>query len=251
MVQDLRVRQNDNCPNGIRLHLVPEINSVNSPKTRQNVSCLRVRQDNFQQTIERCVAWDIEALDFVNPRLDCSLRDLAMKIESRTIVTQPLFHSVDKTWNQSGCQFGFFLNVDTEAQSMIVSLIPFLRHHCQESVVKWFSSTAQQRALRAKWDVDEGHVKTPDDTAVSWMMTEAASASFDAPPIAAQEEVTCPDPSNLQVIAGLIKDHDSVDAFDPQGAAAVACTGVPAQLIMGSKAEPSSPGSTSWNRLSQ
>jgi hypothetical protein len=65
-----------------------------------------------------------------------------MKIESRTVPGQPLFHAVDETWNQNGYIFSFFPNVDTEAGTMMLSLIPFLRHHYQESVTKWFSQTA-------------------------------------------------------------------------------------------------------------
>ena len=104
---------------------------------------LRIRQDNFQKQIEQCVTWDLEALDFVDLQLGRSLRDLIMKIESRTVVGQPLFHSVDQTWDKNGHQFGFFPNVDSKARSMIMSLIPFLRHHYKESILKWFSTTAR------------------------------------------------------------------------------------------------------------
>ena len=62
--------KNDDDPNGTRMQLVPDINSMISPDTCQNVSRLRTRQDNFQQKIERCVTWDIEALDFVDLRID-------------------------------------------------------------------------------------------------------------------------------------------------------------------------------------
>jgi hypothetical protein len=42
--------KNDDYPNGIRMRLVPEeINPMISPETRQNVSRLRVRQDNFHR----------------------------------------------------------------------------------------------------------------------------------------------------------------------------------------------------------
>ena len=73
-----------------------------SSETRQNVLRLRIRQDNFQKQIERCVTWDLEALDFVDLRLGRSLRDLIMKIESRTVVGHPLFHSVDQIWDKNG-----------------------------------------------------------------------------------------------------------------------------------------------------
>ena len=226
--------KNDDCLNGIRLQLVPEINSVISPETCRNVSHLRVRQDNFQKQMERCASWDIDALDFVDPSLGRLLRDLIMKIESCTVVGQPLFHTDNQTWDQNGHQFSFCPNVDTEAGSMIMSLVPFLQHHCQE-----FLATAQRRALGAAWDLDKGWVKTLDNTAVSWMTTEEGQTSLNAPHVTTQEAAACPDPSDLQVGAGLIEDQDSVGTFDPQqGAAAVDCTGAPAQLVTGSKANP-------------
>jgi hypothetical protein len=113
--------KNEDYPNGIRLRLVPEINSMISPETRQNVTRLRARQDNFQKQIGNAISWDIMALDFVDSTLQRSLRDLIMKIESRTVRGQPLFHSVEETWNQNGYFFSFFPNVDTEARAMMMS----------------------------------------------------------------------------------------------------------------------------------
>ena len=231
--------KNDDYPNGIRMRLVPEINSMISPETRQNVSRLRARQDNFQKQIAHCISWDIDALDFVDPRIGRSLRDLIMKIESRTVIGQPLFHVVDQTWNKNGFVFVFFPNVDTEARTMIMSLIPFLRHHYQESIVKWFSSTAQLRAQGAEWDPDKGCVKTFEDEAVAWMMKEDGFSSFDTPLVSTTVAAARPDPSNLQLAAGagLIDDQDSVATFT-SGAAATMPTARPAQLVTGSKANP-------------
>ena len=70
---------------------------------------------------------------------------------------------------------------------------------------------------------------------------EEGHASFDAPLVAAQEAVTCPCPSNLQVVAGagLIEDQDSVAPFDPRGTAAVAHPAAPGTwLVAGAKANP-------------
>ena len=69
-------------------------------------------------------------------------------------------------------------------------------------------------------------------------------ASFDTPLVAALEAVARLNPSNLQVAAdgaAPIDDQDYVGTFDPQGAAAVARTGPPAQLVTGSKANPPFP----------
>jgi hypothetical protein len=231
--------KNDDYPNGIRLRLVPEINSMIAPDTRQSVSRLRARQDNFQKKVATCISWDIDALDFVDHRLGRSLRDLIMKIESRTVIGQPLFHVVDQTWNKNGFVFVFFPNVDAEARTMMMSLIPFLRHHYQESITKWFSSTSQLRAQGAEWDPDKGCVKTFEDEAVAWMMKEDGFSSFDVPLAATTTDAARPDPSNLQLAAGatgLIDDQDSVGTFNPQNPGATAPTGPPAQLVTGSKA---------------
>ena len=123
---------------------------------------------------------------------------------------------------------------------IIIKHIPFLRHQYQESIVKWFSATTRRCALGAEWDPNKGCIKTLDNSAVSWVMTENGYASFDTPLVAVQTAVTHPDLSNLQGAAGagLIDDQDSVGTFDPQGAAAVSRTGAPAQLITGSQANP-------------
>jgi hypothetical protein len=208
-----------------------------SPDTRQNVTRLRARQDNFQKQIGSATSWDILALDFVDSQLQRSLRDLVMKIESRTVPGQPLFHAVDETWNQNGYIFSFFPNVDTEARAMMISLIPFLRHHYQESITKWFSQTARSRAVGADWDPDKGCVKTFEDAAVSWMMTEDGFTSFDAPMIDTAAVATRPDASNLEIAGtGLIEDQDSVGTFDPKAPAPTPSTVPPAQLISGAKA---------------
>jgi hypothetical protein len=82
--------------------------SMISPDTRQNVTRLRARQDDFQQQIMLAISWDISALDFVDVQIGRSLRDLVMKIESRQHPGQQLFHVVDETWNQNGFRFALF-----------------------------------------------------------------------------------------------------------------------------------------------
>jgi hypothetical protein len=89
------------------------------------------------------ISWDISVLDFVDPVIGLSLRDLVMKIESRFKPGQKLFHIVDETWNGNGYHFAFFPNVEAEARTMIMALILFLVHYYKETAVKWFSASAQ------------------------------------------------------------------------------------------------------------
>ena len=84
---------------------------------------------------------------------------------------------------------------------MITSLIPFLHHHYQESTLKWFLATAQRHALGAEWDPEKGCVKTFDDSAVSWMMTEAGYSSFDTPLVTAQAAVARLNPISKSLLA--------------------------------------------------
>jgi hypothetical protein len=189
-----------------------------SPDTRQNVTRLRSRQDNFQQQILSAVSWDISALDFVDVQIGRSLRELAMKIESRQMPGQQLFHLVDETWNQNGFHLAYFPNVEeAEARAMMMSLIPFLVHHCNDSAIKWFLSSTQRRAAGASWDPKKGCVKTVDNEAVSWMMTEKGFSAFDqAAPAKDSPAAQRPDPSHLQAASGasgLINDQDLVGMF--------------------------------------
>jgi hypothetical protein len=224
-------------PHGIRMRLVPEINSMISPDTRQNVTRLRTRQDNFQKQICSAVSWDISAIDFVDPVIGRSLRELIMSIESRQFPGQPLFHIVDLTWSKNGYNFLFFPNVESEARAMMMALLPFLVHHYKATASKWFTASAQSRALGAVWDPEKGCVKTIDDDAVSWMMTEPSFISFD---ISAEAEATLsarPDPTNLQT--ALIAATDSVGTFDPNASANIAApAGQPAILFSGAMANP-------------
>jgi hypothetical protein len=181
------------------MRLVPEMNAMIWPETRQNVTRLRARQDNFQRQIITAISWDISTLDFVDKKIGRSLRDLIMKIESRQQPGQQLFHSVDETWNHNGYNFAFFPNLEAEARSMMMALIPFLVHHYDESATKWFSAAAQTRSHGAEWNPEKGCIKTFDDTAVSWMMTEQAFSAFDIATVSmASSSATRPDPTNLQ-----------------------------------------------------
>jgi hypothetical protein len=195
----------------------PEINSMISPDTCQNVTRLRSRQDNFQQQILSAISWDISALDFVDVKIGRSLREPVMKIESRQTPGQQLFHLVDETWNQNGFHFAFSSTVKAEARAMMMSLIPFLVHHYNDSAVKWISSSAKRRAAGASWDPEKGCVKTSDDEAVSWMMTEKGFSAFNQAALVKDSQAAQrPDPSNLQTASGasvLINDQDLVGTF--------------------------------------
>jgi hypothetical protein len=109
--------KNDDYPNGIGIHLVPEINAMISPETRQNVSRLRAMQDNFKKQVISVTSWDISALDYVNNTIGRSLQELLMKIESRSVPGQQLFHVVDETRNQNGFHFAFFPNVEAKPEA--------------------------------------------------------------------------------------------------------------------------------------
>jgi hypothetical protein len=182
------------------------------------------------------ISWDISALDFVDPIIGCSLQNLIMKIESRQTPGQQLFHFVDETWNHNGFHFAFFPNVEAEARSMMMALIPFLVHHYHATAVKWFSSVAQTHAHGSEWDPEKGYFQMFDDAAVSWMMKEDRFLAFDQ--VAATKDATAarPGPSNLQAASGtpgLIDDQDSVGTFGSKVAGVATPAIVAAPLVTG------------------
>jgi hypothetical protein len=104
--------------------------------------------------------------------------------------------------------------------------------------LKWFSSSAHQPAKGVEWDPEKGCVKTFDNEAVSWMMTENGFAAFDQVK-ATTGSAARPDPSNLQAAAaapGLIEDQYSVGTFNNKASAISDSTQEPAPLMTGAKA---------------
>lgn len=243
--------KNEDYSNGVQMRLVPEMNVMISPETRQNCNHLRARRSNFAEKVDTTLTYDIIGLDYIDLTIGRSLREIVMKIGFCTVPEQQLFHSVDVSWNGSGVQFCLVPNVKEKARAMIIVIVPF----AQYNYGKWFSGNAISKAAAgATWDPAKGCVHTSDDAVISWYMTEGGGfGRFTVEDEASPGTTfsTRPDPANLQAVAeaagaGLIAADDSVVTFEnhhsttrPVTAGSTAPGDVaPAQLVTGVRANP-------------
>jgi hypothetical protein len=74
------------------------MNAIISPETWQNCNRLRARQSNFSEKVDTALTYDIIGLDYIDSTIGRSLRDFVMKIGSRSVPDQQLFHSVDVSY---------------------------------------------------------------------------------------------------------------------------------------------------------
>ena len=89
---------------------------------------LRQRQKEFLQTITSAESGDIYQLDYSNQAGKVpTLRQMIMSIRSQQN-NYPLFHCVDLDWKQEGFVFQFSNKMAEEAETVMNTLLPLLKH---------------------------------------------------------------------------------------------------------------------------
>jgi len=219
----------DPFPNGVKLRLVPEITPQMGPSSRAKVDRLRNRQSSFVQFSLSAQTWEIATLDYVDPELGTSLRQLLMSIPSSQIPNRFVFHSVDPHWQRNGHIITFLPDLEVEARTIIAGMIPFLVFHYQdyaERIYSMFTADAVRRVTEetmAKWDPVSNSVVTFEDGILDSLESIDAEYLLSGPvqveggPVAPSVGATLrPEPSNLRRPV-LFTDTDSVSTFRTQG----------------------------------
>ena len=170
-------------PNGIKLRLVPELNSRTSAPMKVKIERLHARQAAFQSQVLRIDNWDITSIDFFDGDLQASLRELIMGIKSREKPLLPLFHSVDQHWQGTSYIFTVIPQFQQEAESILSGLLPFLQFcnpRSEGSLEKSFTVCAVERWADATWDHLNYCVRTLDDTIVQFILDGDHELDFSA-----------------------------------------------------------------------
>jgi hypothetical protein len=168
-LQEIYGTSQSTFPNGIRLRLVPTLNSPDLNKiTRSKVERLRERQAGFTKNIKPLRTWEISQLDYHDSRIGASLRDLIMQIPAPTKKPMALFHHVDVHWKGDGHVISILPQFEPEARSMLMGLLTFLRFGLKDKsnvprLDNFFTGTAVDRAADAEWDAETGCAITPED----------------------------------------------------------------------------------------
>ena len=159
----------DDFPGGIKLRLVPDIYGVANPETRAKVLHLRARQATFLKKVMVMTSYEIASLDyrFVDDEgYAGSIRDRLMWIPSRERDYLSQFVSVTSQYNGTGVVFSFIPQLESEARSLIASLIPLFKHEYGKEIKKFFKPDAWEMHEETIWDPELRVAVTPDDKRV-------------------------------------------------------------------------------------
>jgi hypothetical protein len=215
-------------PNGVRMRLVPEITPLMGPNLRAKADRLRNRQANFVQYSIKIANWEIATLDFVDTKMDASLRDLLMAIRARSCPQFPLIHSVDAQWQGNGYVITVIPDFQSEARTVLAGFLPFLAFHYpnhHERLDAMFTPAAVERAQLATWDPVSHSVITAEDGILANL--EEVDADLDlnpnevlvegGPSASARDTPVRPDPGQLQGRTLYGGDTDSVSTINSRG----------------------------------
>jgi uncharacterized spore protein YtfJ len=159
----------ESFPGGIKLRLVPDIYGVANPETRAKVLHLRARQATFLKKIMVMTSYEIASLDyrFVDDEgYEGSMRERLMWIASQERDYLSQFVSVTSQYNGTGVVFTFIPQLESEARSLVASLIPLFRYEYGEDIKKFFKPDAWEMHEDTYWDPDLRVAVTPDDKRV-------------------------------------------------------------------------------------
>jgi hypothetical protein len=156
-------------PGGIKLRLVPDIYGIANPGTRAKVLHLRARQAVFLSKVMMMTSYEIASLDyrFVDGEgYEASVRERLMWIESKERNYLSQFVSVTSQYNGTGVVFTFIPQLESEARSIVASLIPLFKYEYGTSIKKFFKPDAWDMHEETQWDPELRVAITPDDKRV-------------------------------------------------------------------------------------
>ena len=78
-----------------------------------------------------------------------------------------IFHLVDSTWNDEDTIFGWHLQFDDQAQTVMTVLLPYLKSQYGDTVESYFSPGAVTMKSKQRWDEDKVVVIGVDDTFIT------------------------------------------------------------------------------------
>ena len=143
-------------PNGLRLRYVPPIREAYSLSTRSKCRRLLARQKIFNDTIKTIHCQDIMDLDVPANSNIATLRQLIMSIPSQQYTECSLFHNVSLNYRGDGHILECLPPLEAEATVMANTFIPFLKHHVNDDIMKYFTIDAIDRCEDLRFDPNTG-----------------------------------------------------------------------------------------------
>jgi hypothetical protein len=128
--------------------------------------------------------------------------------------------------------FGFILENDSDARTLVVGIIPFLRDTADKWYLSFFKEEAKIRHMLNKWDPSTRQVFSfEEDGLDEYLADDDELNKTDGPTVKKKKVVVLIDESNIQVNVGKVvlkekfpamyKDDDSISMFRSKASASV------------------------------
>ena len=153
-------------PLGKDMRFIPNIldtRFIVTDKTKMKVKKSVSKQKYFLQKTDSATSYTIIALDYVDPVVGMTLRELLMGLRSNQDQEKTIFLNVDVHMFKSTVTFLFHEDRAQEAMTAIPALPVILEAKFGPTIWGWFSEEAKEHAMGYYWDARTGLKSTEDD----------------------------------------------------------------------------------------
>jgi hypothetical protein len=151
---------------GSPMRLIP-INKDLSPVNKEKCKWIKQKQAEFLASLKSAEIFNIVNIDGKAVGLNGkTLRELILEIPLKETPTKSAFLSADKAFNQSSTKLYYYSTNDSECQSRVSTLLPYLiftNPTLEKGIRGCFNVYANERSTGVKWDPETQEVVTIDD----------------------------------------------------------------------------------------
>jgi hypothetical protein len=136
---------------------------ITTEKTKMKVKKSVSKQKHFLSKTHTATSYTILSLDYVEPHIGMTLREIIMGLCSNKQPAKNLFLNVDVHIHNQTVTFLFHADMVQEAMTAIPALPVILEAKFGTKIWAWFSEEAKEHAIGYYWDPKVGLKSTDDD----------------------------------------------------------------------------------------
>ena len=158
-------------PLQMKLRYVPCIENNTPSQLKAQIQRLRCHQQWFHASIGHAQSWDFAIMDTLITPNKTTLRSAIMTITAKNGENN-LFLGINGDQRGDGKFLTFPLTLKSEARDMVSQLAFYLVYKYNTNILKYFTSSAANRALALPWDNEMYCAKSPELEGVGNLLSE-------------------------------------------------------------------------------
>lgn len=139
----------------------------------ENIQHLIIKQKQFLDKLYYAKTFDFTEIDYRNPCIGLSLREMLMSVTTLDGENTPIFWSVDYDSYDHSFQLSYPKYLDTQARDIISQLPSLFVYIYGPEALAMMTESAQERAHEAPWDPVEMRAMSQQDRGLEAMLSHA------------------------------------------------------------------------------